>query len=119
MRADRSQFERLPSQGLDFPADTPEWRLPLEGDRLRIGRGSRRGDESVPEIEVVDPCVSRLHAMLERRTDGSYAVRDLGSDNGTTVGEQLTPVGTETAVGLADGDVIHIGAWTAITVRAR
>jgi FHA domain len=116
---DRTQFERVSGDALQFPADAPDRRFPLEGERVRIGRSQGRSDESVLEIEVADPGVSRLHAVLERRADGSYAVRDLGSSNGTTVGDGLAPVGTDTAVGLADGDVIRIGAWTTITVRSR
>ncbi len=121
VRCDRAQFERFPSQGLVFPADAPELRFTLKGDRVRIGRG--RPGEAPPEIDLAgssaDPGISRPHAVLERCADGSYAVRDLGSTNGTTVGDgRTTAVGTDTAVTLTDGDVIRIGAWTAITVHS-
>jgi pSer/pThr/pTyr-binding forkhead associated (FHA) protein len=64
-----------------------------------------------------DPGISRLHAVLERRADGSYAVRDLGSTNGTAVNDDPSPVGREVAVPLKAGDRIRLGAWTTITLR--
>jgi pSer/pThr/pTyr-binding forkhead associated (FHA) protein len=61
-----------------------------------------------------DPAISRLHAVLVAQPDGSWAVIDPGSENGTSVN------GTEVAVGdlvpLRDGDSICVGAWTAITI---
>ena len=120
VRPDRAQFERVAAPGLRFPAEGSERRLKLGGDRVQIGR-SRGRDGVVPEIDLAgpfeDPGISRLHAVLERRDDGSYAVRDLGSTNGTALGDELKAVGTDTAVPLADGDVIRIGAWTTITVH--
>jgi pSer/pThr/pTyr-binding forkhead associated (FHA) protein len=77
----------------------------------------------VPEIDLAgageDPGISRLHAVLERRPDGGYAVRDLGSTNGTMVNDDPAPLAQHVAVALADGDRIRIGAWTTITVRSR
>jgi hypothetical protein len=119
VRADRGQFERTGRDELRFPSGAPERRFALAGDRLRIGRLPVRAGDSVPEIGVADPCVSRLHAELERRDDGSYAVRDLDSSNGTTVGDGPAPLEKNTVVELADGDVIRIGAWTTITVLSR
>jgi hypothetical protein len=121
--ADRVQFERLTIAGLAFPATHAERRFPLEGQELRIGRSRGGASEPAPEIDLAgapeDPGISRLHAVLERLQDGTYAVRDLGSTNGTTVNDDPQPIGTETAVPLADGDCIRLGAWTTITVRAR
>ncbi len=95
--------------------------FPLDADEVRIGR-PRQGDEPL-EIELSgatrDPGASHLHAMLERRPDGSYSLRDLGSMNGTTVGDDPNPIGTGVRVALVDGDVIRLGAWTAITIRKR
>ena len=52
--------------------------------------------------------------MLTAGPDGDWSVMDPGSSNGTQVN------GTEIAVGvpvpLHDGDRIHLGAWTVITV---
>jgi hypothetical protein len=118
--ADRRQFERYAATGLAFPDDYVERRFAVDGEAVRIGRSRAGPAESAPEIDLAgpaaDPGVSRLHAILERRDDGSYAVRDLGSTNGTTVND--SPVGTHGAVPLAPGDRIQLGAWTTITLLA-
>jgi hypothetical protein len=120
-RADRGQFERYGGTALSFPADHVEQRFVLEGTEVRIGRSRGRSGEPTPEIDLAatpeDPGISRLHAVLERQEDGTYALRDLGSTNGTTVNDDPNPVGTEAAVPLANGDRIRLGAWTTITVR--
>ena len=88
---------------------------------MRIGR--RRGRDAEPALEIdlagapEDPGISRLHAVLERRSDGGYAIRDPGSTNGTTVNDDPAPLQPDATLPLADGDRIRIGAWTAITVR--
>jgi len=107
------------SASLRFPDYCPERRFRLAGPEMRIGRRSAsQGLE--PEIDLTgpptDPGVSRLHAALIAEPDGSWAILDPGSENGTLVN------GTEIAAGvrvpLHDGDRIHLGAWTVITVRA-
>ena len=67
----------------------------------------------------MDPGVSRLHATLERGSDGVVVVRDLGSTNGTMVNDDPTPIAPQPAIPLADGDRVRVGAWTTITVRKR
>jgi pSer/pThr/pTyr-binding forkhead associated (FHA) protein len=119
--ADRQQFERFAGNGITFPTNCGERRFTLEGSQMRIGR-SRGSGGPTPEIDLAgspeDPGISRLHAVLERKEDGGYALRDLGSTNGTTVNDDPQPVDAGVAVPLTDGDRIRIGAWTAITVRA-
>jgi FHA domain/Double zinc ribbon len=121
--ADRSQFERLSTDGVAFPGDYRERRFVLNAPLMRIGRRRGQPGEPAPEIDLADapedPGVSRLHAVLELRAGGGYAIRDLGSTNGTTVNDDPAPLGQDTAVPLADGDRIRIGAWTTITVRSR
>ncbi|HVB44956.1 MAG TPA: FHA domain-containing protein [Streptosporangiaceae bacterium] len=104
---------------IQFPGYCPERRFPLTGPEMRIGRRSEsRGLH--PEIDLTgppaDPGVSRMQAVLIAGPDGSWAVVDPGSENGTLVN------GTEIAAGvrvpLHDGDRIHIGAWTVITIQA-
>jgi FHA domain len=56
-----------------------DWRLPLEADRMTIGKSS---ENDVP-VEH-DPTASHLHAVLERFPAG-WCVADLGSSNGTWV----------------------------------
>jgi pSer/pThr/pTyr-binding forkhead associated (FHA) protein len=93
-----------------------------EGEN-RIGRSHGRPDEDRPEIDLaappIDPGVSRLHAVVERRGDGACVVRDLGSTNGTALGDEPAPIAPHTDVPLGDGDRIRLGAWTTITLRRR
>lgn len=103
---------------MPFPAVHTERRFPLSGRQMRIGRRSpARGLD--PEIDLsgspVDPGVSRLHALLLPAPDGSWAVLDSGSANGTLLnGREIAP---GDLISLRDGDRINLGAWTAITVR--
>jgi FHA domain len=119
--ADRAQFERLAVNGVSFPADYQERRFALVDHETRIGRSRGHPDERPPDIDLApaptDPGVSRLHAMLERRSDGGIVVRDLGSTNGTTLNDDPAPIAPHTAISLADGDRVRVGAWTTIIVR--
>lgn len=122
VQADPEQFARLAAPGLTFPVEFSERRFALHGDRVRIGCSRGRGGDIVPEIDLAgpgeDPGVSRLHAVLERCEDGTFAVRDLGSTNGTLINDDPRPISSDAAVAVGDGDVIRIGAWTAITLRS-
>jgi hypothetical protein len=115
---DRMQLKRaLTSSAVAFPVISSERRFELSGKQMRIGRRSpARGVE--PEIDLsgspVDPGVSRLHALLLPGPDGSWALLDPGSANGTLLnGSEVTP---GDLIPLHDGDRINLGAWTAITV---
>ncbi|MFF1906207.1 FHA domain-containing protein [Kitasatospora sp. NPDC058218] len=125
--ADRDYFTDMMARsgpeaaGLFFPPYCPERRIPLTGrGQLRIGRRSQhRG--TVPEIDLSvppeDPGASHQHALLAEQADGSWVLVDQDSTNGTTMNggaESLTP---HTAIPLNDGDRIHIGAWTTITLH--
>jgi len=119
--ADRRQFESCAPAGVAFPDGYGERRFALDSAAVRIGRTRGRADDPEVEIDLAgpqeDPGVSRVHAVLERQQDGSYAVRDLGSTNGTIVNDDPGPIEPGTAIGLADGDRIRLGAWTTITLR--
>jgi len=121
--ADRTQFDRLAVEGISFPADYAERKFVLADGENRIGRSRGRPDEQAPEIDLAaapaDPGVSRLHATLERRSDGVIVLRDLGSTNGTMVNDDPEPIAPETPLPLADGDRVRVGAWTTITLRKR
>ena len=81
--------------------------------------GGRAGEHFIPQaarttigrspendIFLDDVTVSRKHAIFERRADGSWFIRDVGSLNGTYVnGEQVD----ETK--LASGDQVQIGKF--------
>jgi serine/threonine protein kinase len=101
----------------NFPAYCAKRRFPLSGTEVRIGRRSV-SRHITPEIDLTgpptDPGVSRLHAALIARPDGSWSVVDSGSPNGTLVnGSEIQP---GEPVPLRDGDRIHLGAWTMITI---
>jgi predicted component of type VI protein secretion system len=53
--------------------------------------------------------------VLIAAPDGSWAVLDPGSANGTLVNGTEIPTGVE--VPLHEGDRINLGGWTAITVQ--
>jgi FHA domain-containing protein len=120
--ADRVQFDRLASEGLSFPECYGERRYRLTGAEVRIGRRRARAGELPPEIDLAgepeDPGISHSHAILERQANGGYAIRDLGSTNGTTLNDDPASVGTEQAVTLRSGDLIRLGAWTTIAVHS-
>ncbi|MGH3286868.1 MAG: FHA domain-containing protein [Streptosporangiaceae bacterium] len=124
MSADRTYHQSVQAASgpdaasVPFPGYYAERRFRLTGSQMRIGRRSvSRGID--PEIDLTgppaDPGISRLHAVLIAVPDGSWAVLDPGSANGTLVN------GAEIAIGdqilLHDGDRINLGAWTAITVH--
>jgi pSer/pThr/pTyr-binding forkhead associated (FHA) protein len=60
--------------------------------------------------------VSREHARLLAQPDGSWAVVDDGSENGTYLNGGATPIPIEQPIPLADGDQVHLGVWTTITL---
>ena len=124
--ADRAHYDAVRLQDgpdaaeIAFPAYCPDRHFELVGPQMRIGRRSRsRGLE--PEIDLTgppaDPGISHLHAVLLLQPDGGWAVVDPGSTNGTTLNDDPEPVKTDVPIPVRDGDRIHVGAWTTITVR--
>jgi pSer/pThr/pTyr-binding forkhead associated (FHA) protein len=92
----------------------------LDQPEISVGRHSpTRGIRTQIDLSGApeDPAISHLHAILLRQDDGSYAVMDPGSSNGTTLNDDPMPIAPNTPVPLADGDRIHLGAWTTITIR--
>ena len=107
-----------PDPDTPCPTDTPERSFPLDLRENLVGRRSAaRG--IFPQIALDDPGVSHRHLMVYRNPDGSLAVSDLGSTNGTFLNENPGPLepGVKTAV--AEGDRLEIGRWTRITLHQR
>jgi serine/threonine protein kinase len=121
--ADRAYYDSVQAVNdqdaalIRFPVHVPERRFPLIGTEVRIGRRSK-SRHIEPEIDLAvppaDPGVSRLHAVLVAGPDRSWSVVDSGSPNGILVNGKDVPSGE--AVPLRDGDRIHLGAWTVITI---
>jgi hypothetical protein len=121
--ADRAYYDTVTASGgpdaalITFPPYCPERRFALTGREMRIGRRSAsRG--LTPEIDLtgppLDPGISRLHAVLIADPALGWSVIDPGSENGTILNGKEIPAGVP--VPLHDGDRIHLGAWTLITV---
>jgi FHA domain/WXG100 protein secretion system (Wss), protein YukD len=124
VRADRRSFESAiqangaqadPSQ---LPPRWPERHIPLTGTQMQIGRGSTsRGNE--PDIDLSGPPpdtgVSHQHTVLVAEPDGTWALIDQGSSNGTLLNAVEVTPGQRTP--LHDGDQISLGRWTVLTIR--
>jgi len=120
--ADREFYQRVLALGgpdtVEFPEFFPERRITLQTSTTLIGRRNR--DQGVePEIDLgihpVDRGVSTQHAVLRIR-DSGLTVTDLGSTNGTSLNDTDGLLGNGEETPLSDGDRIHLGAWTTITV---
>lgn len=102
---------------IPFPDDCPERTFALSGSQLRIGRRSA-SREVAPDIDLTgppaDPGISRLHAILIAQPDGTWAIVDPGSENGTSVNGVEIESGEP--VPLHNDDTIGIGAWTSIAI---
>ncbi|MEU9103609.1 FHA domain-containing protein [Streptomyces xanthophaeus] len=123
---DRSYFMAMMQRsgpeaaGLNLPAYSPEQHLPLSGGQITIGRRRASTGES-PDIDLSvppeDPGVSHQHAVLVQQPDLSWAVVDQNSTNGTTINGGEDPIQPYVPIPLSDGDRVHVGAWTTITIR--
>jgi pSer/pThr/pTyr-binding forkhead associated (FHA) protein len=122
VNADREFHERVIARGgpdtVDFPPYFAERRIGLRRDTTLIGRHNH--DQGVePEIDLgihpADRGVSTQHAVLRIRGSG-LTVTDLGSTNGTSLNGSDDLLANGEEIPLTDGDRIHIGAWTTITI---
>lgn len=105
--------------GLQIPGYGQEQQLPLSGQQITIGRRRQSTGES-PDIDLSrtpeDPGVSHQHAMLVQQPGGSWAVVDQDSTNGTTLNGAEDPIQPFVPIPLQEGDRVHVGAWTTITL---
>ncbi|MDT5032288.1 MAG: hypothetical protein QOC94_2459, partial [Actinoplanes sp.] len=119
--ADREYFHANAIDGVEFPADSTDRTLVLPAPQARIGRKSASKGTN-PEIDLsappLDPGVSHSHALLTLSVDGVWLVCDLGSTNGTYVNDEPKPLSAGQSRALADGDRVHVGAWTTIALHA-
>jgi uncharacterized Zn finger protein (UPF0148 family) len=99
-----------------FKPDTVDKVFPLDLNENLVGR--RSASKGIyPEIVINDPGVSHRQLMFIKKPDGSFAVLELGSSNGTELnGAQLEP-GVITVV--KAGDELAIGMWTIIKLVSR
>jgi hypothetical protein len=109
-------LDAAPDPGTPFPAHEPERRLALGRGELLIGRRDERRDIK-PDVELPDPGASRRHAKVLRLPDGSIQLHDLASANGTRVNGVEVPPGARQP--LRAGDVITLGRWSRLVLRAR
>jgi FHA domain len=123
--ADAAYHQRMQAEPdaepIAFPTYCPERRFVLDGQQVLIGRRSRsRGIE--PQIDLSgppeDPAVSHAHALFVGQPGDKWAVVDLDSANGTYVNDATDPIRANEPVSLADGDRVHVGAWTTLTLVA-
>ncbi|MBM2619855.1 FHA domain-containing protein [Actinoplanes sp. LDG1-06] len=116
---DRSYFEDNAIDGIEFPENGPSRTVPLPPPQVRIGRRST-SKGTHPEIDLSDddPGVSHSHALLTLSVDGVWLVSDVGSTNGTYINDDQQPLTAGQSRALADGDRVHVGAWTTLTLKA-
>ena len=123
--ADRAYYDRMRASAdpdapeVAFPVYCPERRFVLTGAEILIGRLSRsRGIE--PGIDLTGPpedaAVSHTHALLVA-TPGGWNIVDLDSANGTYLNEATEQLAPNQPVPLSDGDQVHVGGWTTLTVK--
>ena len=119
LTVDRKYFEENAIDGVEFPADAPSREVGLPAPQVRIGRRSTSKGTN-PEIDLADsdPGVSHSHALLTLSVDGNWLVSDLGSTNGTYVNDEQQALTAGQTRALKDGDQVHVGAWTTITLHA-
>jgi hypothetical protein len=121
VEADRAYYETLESDGIAFPDHYLPRTFRIDRAETTIGR-RHEGRGIHPDVDLSgdpeDTGISRRHAVLVRAADGALTIVDVGSANGTTLNDDDTRLETGTPVAVGDGDRIHLGAWSTITVRA-
>ena len=98
----RAQSDGTPHLVVLAPESDQGRQIPLNKDRLVIGRGP------ACDIRFGDPCLSRAHAVLRQRGNAVY-VEDLGSSAGTFVNGVTAVPARE----LHPGDLLTLASVTA------
>ena len=119
VRADREYYEANAIDGVDFPDGATDRTVALPAPQVRIGRrSSSKGTNPEIDLSDSDPGVSHSHALLTLSVDGVWLVSDLGSTNGTYLNDEQSPLTAGQTRALKDGDEVHVGAWTTITLHS-
>ena len=119
--ADREYYDRNDADDIPFPDQCPERVFALADDDILVGRRSEtRGVR--PQVDLSgapeDTGISHSHLILRRQADGSYAVVDPGSTNGSLLNDETVPLPHNSPRPLKDGDRLYVGAWTKILLHA-
>ncbi|MCC6748612.1 MAG: GGDEF domain-containing protein [Deltaproteobacteria bacterium] len=116
---DSEEITAIPPGGAPAPADGSAPRhaqllvlsgthvgkvYPLSQEATLIGR------DAEAQIQLMEAGISRKHALILRRPDGSYELRDAGSRNGTFLSGRRV----EAAQPLADGDRVQVGSTSVL-----
>lgn len=115
---DAAHHARMDSEGvLAFPDPerapvVVELRTPI----VTVGRAkASRGlhpDIDLASASLEDPAASSRHAVIERKPDGTWWITDLGSTNGTYLGDTDTQLEADTPTAWMPGTPVLVGAWT-------
>ncbi|WP_455387520.1 VWA domain-containing protein [Petrachloros mirabilis] len=81
--------------------DASRGSLEIRGETTRLGR-----DDSVANIVLQDPTVSKLHAKIVEEQDGAFRIYDEGSRSGTFLNDEEVGMGGQW---IRDGDTIALG----------
>ncbi|MEM7408523.1 MAG: FHA domain-containing protein [Pseudomonadota bacterium] len=88
---DREVYAYL--EGVDDDA-----RYPITSAAFRVGRHADN------ELPIHDPSISRHHAQIHRKRDGTFTIADLESMNGVFVNDERVQ-----SAALSEGDLIELG----------
>jgi hypothetical protein len=117
---DRGYFDRVDAGDLEFPGSVADRTVSLTGDRIAVGREvAVQPDEQAVDLSEApaDAGISRRHALMARQPDGGWTIVDCHSTNGTYLNECSESISSELPVRVENGDRIHLGAWTTLTLR--
>lgn len=98
---------------------TQAQRFMLNAEYNTIGRRNSSGPEYKPDVEIAttDKTVSRIHAVIQKRRNGMYALKNLKGLNGTFINKKPLEIGQEIYVG--NGDIISLGNHLSIKVTLK
>lgn len=119
---DKAYFDAVVSEGeLEYPEPPPSGtEIEVTAIEFHIGRTSQ-SRAIHPDLDIADltgdPAVSSRHAVIRVAADGSFSVTDVGSTNGTFVGDigsKQIKVGE--VVAIDESTPVFVGAWTRLEI---